>query len=538
MPDIKTRDVVKGTIKTLDKSSIVTQKMKSAYVSIKDKAQNSVDSDELNMEEYANNRVKETTDSIANKGFTAFKKTGEKSLSDTKDNIIYFNNKITEIRARNNIKKAEKVIKTEIDGKPKGDAKTKVKTMKNPIKLAKNKVPKKNVVNAANKTVKTAKNTQKAAQATITATKKAAVIAKATAKGVATTIKAIISGLKALVEAIVAGGWVAVVVIVVLCIVGLVASSVYGIFFSGESDTENNIRTAIHEINLEYDNHIEEIKVNNPHDKLEMSGSRAVWKDVLAVYAVKTNTDPNDPQEIATMNEHKKELLKNIFWEMNVVESRTESVTETVITETDDGNGNIVETETQVTYTYLYITVTHKTIDEMVTFYGFNEKQKEYLTDLLKPENNSMWSSVLYGISSADGDIVNVALSQVGNIGGQPYWSWYGFNSRVEWCACFVSWCANECGYIDNGIIPKFAGCVIGSQWFKDRGQWADNSYTPKAGTIIFFDWEQDGITDHVGIVEKCENGVVYTVEGNSGDMCRERQYSVGSNIIYDYGIL
>ena len=113
--------------------------------------------------------------------------------------------------------------------------------------------------------------------------------------------------------------------------------------------------------------------------------------------------------------------------------------------------------------------------------------------------------------------IVEVALTQLGNEGGQPYWSWYGFEGRVEWCACFVSWCADQCGYIESGIIPKFAGCVDGANWFKGNGQWQDRNYEPQAG-IIFFDWEGDGETDHVGIVEKCENGVVYTVEGNSGD--------------------
>ena len=147
------------------------------------------------------------------------------------------------------------------------------------------------------------------------------------------------------------------------------------------------------------------------------------------------------------------------------------------------------------------------------------------------------WSQVLYGIGYSDDQIVTVALSQVGNVGGQPYWSWYGFDSRVEWCACFVSWCANECGYIDAGIIPKYAGCVNGVQWFRDRGQWADGSYEPSPGTIIFFDWEGDGVTDHTGIVQKCENGTVYTVEGNSGDTCRTKTYTVGSSVIYGYGI-
>ena len=139
--------------------------------------------------------------------------------------------------------------------------------------------------------------------------------------------------------------------------------------------------------------------------------------------------------------------------------------------------------------------------------------------------------------SGSNQAIVEVALTQLGNEGGQPYWSWYGFDGRVEWCACFVSWCADQCGYIESGIIPKFAGCVDGSNWFKGNGQWQDRNYEPQAGDIIFFDWEGDGETDHVGIVEKCENGVVYTVEGNSGDACRQKQYTVGSSSIYGYGV-
>ena len=276
------------------------------------------------------------------------------------------------------------------------------------------------------------------------------------------------------------------------------------------------------------------------YDVLEMSGSRAVWKEVLAVYSVKVNTDPDNPQEVATMDESKKQLLTDIFWEMNEISSSTDTKTETVITETDDGHGNIVETESTVTQTYLYITVSHKTADEMAAQYGFNEEQKEYLAELLADENNSLWSQVLYGITGTDDQIVTVALSQIGTMGGDPYWSWYGFNSRVEWCACFVSWCANECGYIDAGVIPKYAGCVNGVQWFKDRGQWLDNSAEPTPGMIIFFDWAdesgQDGLSDHTGIVQKVENGRVYTVEGNSGDSVRQNSYPVGYYEILGYG--
>lgn len=168
------------------------------------------------------------------------------------------------------------------------------------------------------------------------------------------------------------------------------------------------------------------------------------------------------------------------------------------------------------------------------------------VTDVLptQSKNNSLWSSVLYGITASDDQIVTVALSQIGNVGGEPYWSWYGFGSRVEWCACFVSWCANECGYIETGVIPKFAGCVNGVQWFKDRGQWMDGSAEPVPGMIIFFDWDnkgssgpQDGLSDHVGIVQKVENGIVYTVEGNSGDSVRVNQYSVGHYEVLGYGV-
>ena len=151
-----------------------------------------------------------------------------------------------------------------------------------------------------------------------------------------------------------------------------------------------------------------------------------------------------------------------------------------------------------------------------------------------------MWMAVLYGVYCSDDMIVQVALSQIDNVGGEPYWSWYGFGSRVEWCACFVSWCADQCGYIDTGVIPKYARCDNGMDWFKERGQWADNSVEPSPGMIIFFDWAyngQDGTADHTGIVERVENGIVYTVEGNTSDSCAERHYAVGHSEILGYGM-
>lgn len=149
---------------------------------------------------------------------------------------------------------------------------------------------------------------------------------------------------------------------------------------------------------------------------------------------------------------------------------------------------------------------------------------------------------VFYGFdagsfSNGNGDyIVSVAQEQVGNVNGDPYWSWYGFDHRVAWCACFVSWCGNECGYLDEGVLPKFSAVSTGITWFQERDLWMDSSYIPDAGDIIFFDWEQDGGPDHVGIVEKVENGTIYTIEGNSGNECKEKSYAIDAEVIYGFG--
>lgn len=571
MSKIKTRDVVKGTIRTLDRAAIASERMKEAYTKTKEKAETSV-IDDTSPEEYASERIQSTTEFVGSEAAHQFEKQGEKSVKTTKENIIKAKGRIQDFkykRAEQSLRRqAEKTTTSSVNTMAQNTANSAIKTRQIADKTVKQtarssgrktikqvgnsslKTTQKGVKTAeqtAKATIKTsqqaAKATQKAAQATVKASQKAA--AETTAQAIKVAVKAtiaavkgIIAGTKALVSAIAAGGWVAVLVIVVICLIALLFGSVFGIFFSGEdSGTGQSMQTVVREINLDYENQIDTIKNNTAYDVLEVSGSRAVWKDVLSVYAVKTNTNPDNPQEVATMDDNKKQLLKDLFWEMNAISSSTKTITEKEIVESDDGHGNIVQTEKTVTRTYLYISVTHKTADEMANQYGFNPEQKGYLTELLKDGNNSLWSAVLYGIHSGDGQIVTVALSQVGNIGGQPYWSWFGFDGRVEWCACFVSWCANECGYIDNGVIPKFAGCVLGSQWFKDRGQWYDNSYIPKAGDIIFFDWEQDGTTDHVGIVERVENNTVYTVEGNSGDRCRQNSYAIGSSKIYGYGV-
>ena len=157
-------------------------------------------------------------------------------------------------------------------------------------------------------------------------------------------------------------------------------------------------------------------------------------------------------------------------------------------------------------------------------------------------------SQVNYEITSP---IISVAKSQLGQKGGQPYWSWYGFNDRVAWCACFVSWCANQCGLIENGQIPRYSVCDNGIAYFKEKNRWQDREtgYLPVQGDVIFFNWlekdengnlYQDEKSDHTGIIEYYDSSTnkVYTIEGNSGDECKERSYNADDIQIMGYGTM
>jgi len=279
----------------------------------------------------------------------------------------------------------------------------------------------------------------------------------------------------------------------------------------------------VKEINKEMADKIQNIQDTNIYDDYVLEADRAEWKEVLAIYTAKI-TNGNNETEVITIDDTKKAELKKIFWEMHNVsfeikqELRDDSLDEEMST-------------------ILYINISSKSVSEMMSKYMFTSLQKTQVSDLLDEKFSAMWSSVIYGTPVGNTDIVQIALTQVGNVGGQPYWSWYGYNKRVEWCAIFVSWVSNEAGYIEKGIIPKFASCLNGVNWFKAMGQWKNKDYVPKSGDIIFFDWEVDGNVNHVGIVEKVENNIIYTIEGNStNDTCRKKQYQINSNIIFGFG--
>ena len=576
MADIKTRDTVKGTIKTLDKAAIAGQKMKQAYIATKDKAEHSVNTNENTAEEYAADKTEAGIDEIAHKGAYSFDKAGRKGVQETKQNIQSAKEGIQRFKQQ----RAEKAMNAQkTQGRPttvgssseQTQTSSVIRTLEKPEKMVKQsatsagkkniKLAGKEATKTTQRSVKTAEHTakasiktsqqtakaaQKTAQATVKASQKAAQAAKATAKATANavkaaakatiaTVKAIIAGTKALVAAIAAGGWIAVVIIMIVVLLG----SAVAMFGGGsESNTYTQVSAEveaydplIRQYAKQYGipEYVELIKAV----MMQESGGRGLdpMQAAEGSFNTKYPHEPNgikDPEySIQCGVQELKAALTSAEVESPIDMERIKLALQGY----NFGNGYISWAKSKYGG-YSYANAVEFSTQQAQRLGWDSYGDTQYPAHVLR--------YYPYGRAFTAGSnqaIVEVALTQIGNEGGQPYWSWYGFDSRVEWCACFVSWCADQCGYIDSGLIPKFAGCIDGANWFKSNNRWNDRNYEPKAGDIIFFDWEGDGTTDHVGIVEKCENGTVYTVEGNSGDACRQRQYTVGSRNIYGYGI-
>ena len=158
----------------------------------------------------------------------------------------------------------------------------------------------------------------------------------------------------------------------------------------------------------------------------------------------------------------------------------------------------------------------------------------EYVPHVMRYYSGGGWFAGLFG----NGQLVTIAKSQLGHEGGEKFWSWWGFTERQEWCACFVSWCADQAGLIQKEAVPKFSVCTDGVAWFQAKGKWQSGGSVPTPGTIIFFDWDHDGASDHVGIVESCDGTTVHTIEGNSGDAVKQNNYTVNSQSILGYGLV
>ena len=576
MADIKTRDTVKGTIKTLDKAAIAGQKMKQAYIATKDKAEHSVNTNENTAEEYAADKTEAGIDEIAHKGAYAFDKAGRKGVQETKQNIQSAKagiQRFKQQRAEKSMNAQRTQGRTTTVGSSSAQTQTSsaIKMLEKPEKMVKQsatsagkkniKLASKEAAKTTQRSVKTAEHTakasiktsqqtakaaQKTAQATVKASQKAAQAAKTTAKATANvvkaaakatiaTVKAIIAGTKALVAAIAAGGWIAVVIIMIVVLLG----SAVAMFGGGsESNTYTQVSAEveaydplIRQYAKQYGipEYVELIKAV----MMQESGGRGLdpMQAAEGSFNTKYPHEPNGIKDPEYSIQCGVQELKAALTSAEVESPIDMEHIKLALQGYNFGNGYISWAKSKYGG-YSYANAVEFSTQQAQRLGWDSYGDTQYPAHVLR--------YYPYGRAFTAGGnqaIVEVALTQIGNQGGQPYWSWYGFDSRVEWCACFVSWCADQCGYIESGLVPKFAGCVDGANWFKSNGKWQDRTYEPKAGDIIFFDWEGDGTTDHVGIVEKCENGTVYTVEGNSGDACKQRQYAVGSSNIYGYGI-
>lgn len=301
-------------------------------------------------------------------------------------------------------------------GKAAKNTSSKIRTKNTVAKAVKGKPQK--AVKTASRSVKGVKQSAKGIKTAQHSAKTAQQAAKAAVKATATAIKAAAAAIKGLVAAIAAGGWVAVVIILLICLIALIVGSCFGLFFGSDSTgTGTSVTQAVSTLNGEYLSHIQEIEDSNPHDRQEITSNDGVlsinWEDVLAVFSAKV-TGAKDGAQVASLDDAQVQQLRDIMWEMNAVSSSTRTESQEVeVTEVDEDGNETTHTET-VTETILEITITHKTPEEMARQYSFNPRQNEYLALMSEPENQNLWAELLGGYTSGGGQIVNPNTDWIG----------------------------------------------------------------------------------------------------------------------------
>lgn len=456
MADIKTRNVVKGTIKTIDKSVVATEKTKDNIVNVKNKSESATNPEEKNANEYATNKITNAGKVIVdNSG--KIKQKGNESVRTTKENFVKAKQKV-------------KTIKTRLSEKKK------IKHTTKGIKTS-SRVAKKEAEKIAKESVKASKRAAKLAKESAKRTYQGIKLAvKATIK----TVKAIIAATKALISLLIAGGWVALVAIIVICLVGLLCSSIFGIFFSGEKSSPNamTMQDAIVECNQEFSDKLESIQNSNPHDEFVLEGNVATWRDILTIYTIKQSNGTNE-QEVVTMNDSKKKVLKDIYWDMNVITSEVKEETVTV------QGVNTEELPKEVQKKVLHIKIASKSAEDMKNEYHFSPNQIKQYNELSSDEYATLWNSVVYGMDS--GEYINWrqknapwSTIRIGNT-----------SSTISDIGCLVtsiSILIQKSGVDTNNIAPfnpgTFVEALNKNNGFDDKG---NLSYAPISKVIPNF---------------------------------------------------
>ena len=382
MADIKTKDLKVKDIKVLDKAKVGTEKFKDNLVATKQRVSNDINTKD-SVYESGSNTIIGTSEYVSAKVTRDVPRIGNKNVKITRDNIPKAKEKLKSIKEKMDIKKQSKTIKDTGKG-----IKNTSKGIKDSAKVAKD---------AQKVAQKSAKNAQRSFQMAKEATKRAVQTTKAAIKATISTVKAAIAGTKALISALIAGGWIVLVIILVVCMIGLLCSSIFGIFLSGSKTSDNAITMTdvIAECNQEFSNKLQTIQDQNPHDDYVLDGNMASWKDVLMIYTVKQSNGLNE-QEVVTMDNGKKMIFKQIFWDMNEVTSEVKNETVT------EQGANALEAPKQVQKRVLHIKITSKNIDEMKLKYRLNAAQIGQIQELSDEQYASLWNGVIYGADEGE----------------------------------------------------------------------------------------------------------------------------------------
>lgn len=370
---IKTKETIKGTIKTIDKGRVITDKAKDTIVSIKEKGDVGYNNtNDNNANEYAINRINNSVRNLVNNSGN-IKNTGNKTVRDTKNNFIKTKNKVKNIKTKLTEKKMIKQVKN------------KIKTSKKVVK------------ETAKTTKQTIKASARAKQLMVKSVKMTYQGIKVAVKATVSAIKGIIAGTKALISFLLAGGWIALIIIIVICLIGVLLNSHFGIFFSGEKTSKNSItmQDVIAECNNEFYDKLQTIQDENEHEEYVLEGKLASWKDMLVIYTVKVSKGINE-NDVITIDDNKKQIMKDIFWDMNSLSSEVK--TETII----EQGVNTDELPTEIEKEVLHIIITSKNAEQMKEEYSFNELQLEQYNELLSDEYSSLWNGIIYSIDSGE----------------------------------------------------------------------------------------------------------------------------------------
>lgn len=369
MADIKTKDIKPKSIKAIDKTTAWTERIKDPIVYANEKVKDATD-DEVDIVDYGDDKIKYYSNRIKDESVYASKKAANKGVEQVKKQ--YQKKKLikekTKEVTKDTVKKAEKGIKT---GK---------KTVKNAEKVVK-------------ESAKASKRMlEQGRKLAIEGTKKAVQGTKALIKATISAIKAIIAGVKSLVAMLAAGGSLAAIAIVIICLVGLLVTSIFGIFFSSEKTSKNGItmKDVVMECNQEFSNKLDSIQASNPHDEYVLDGNMASWKDILLIYSIKQSNGKNE-QEVITIDNNKKQIVKNIFWDMNEITSEVKMETY----KASKVNINDMTKDEQKRVLHIYIK--SKTAEEMKIKYNFNALQLKQYNELSSDKYSNLWSGAIYG---------------------------------------------------------------------------------------------------------------------------------------------